>query len=129
MEWRWGRGRGETHEGAVVQRNRAMALGFGWNLLGGARCSGRRARGGRRGNAKWDGDSVGRQRGGFRTRLRRQDVHGAWPARSGERRRVADTRRQDPEPVGHADTEDFLKNTIQLLKPTPDSDTLTMIYS
>ena len=48
MEWRWGRGRGETHDGAVVQRNRAMALGFGWNLLGGARCSGRRARGGRR---------------------------------------------------------------------------------
>jgi len=29
MEWRWGRGHGETHEGAVVQRNRAMALGFG----------------------------------------------------------------------------------------------------
>ena len=38
---------------------------------------------------KWDGDSVGRYRGGFRTRLRRQDVHGAWPARSGERQRVA----------------------------------------
>ena len=32
-------------------------------------CSGRRARGGRRGNVKWDGDSVGRYRGGFRTRL------------------------------------------------------------
>ena len=76
-------------------------------------CSGRHARGGRRGNAKWDGDSAGRQRGGFRTRLRRQDAHGAWPARSGERRWVADTRRQDPEPVGHGDIEDFLKNAIQ----------------
>ena len=39
MEWRWGRGRGETHKGAMVQRNRTMALGFGWDLLGGARCS------------------------------------------------------------------------------------------
>ena len=129
MEWRWGRGRGETHEGAVVQRNRAMALGFGWNLLSGASVF--RSPCARRKEGKCEmGRRLGGQApGGFRTRLRRQDAHGAWPARSGERRRVADTRRQDPEPVGHGDAEDFLKNAIQLLKPTPDSDTLTMIYS
>ena len=52
-------------------------------------------------------------RGGFKARLRRQGAHGAWPARSGERRRVADTRRRFSETVGHGGTEDFLKNAIQ----------------
>ena len=80
-------------------------------------------------NAKWDGECVGQALGWL------QDA-AATPGRPRRvacaiegRRRVADTRRQDPEPVGPGDTEDFLKNMIQLLKPTPDSDTLTMIYS
>jgi len=48
-------------------------------------------------------------RGGFKARLRRQGAHGAWPARSGERRRVADTRLQVSEPVGHGDSDGYLK--------------------
>ena len=43
MEWRWGRGRGEAHDGAVVQRNRARALGFGGFGSALLRRSGRRA--------------------------------------------------------------------------------------
>ena len=81
MEWQWGRGRGETHEGAVVQRNRAMVLGFGWNLLGGASvfrspCARRKEKGKANGAAS----AIGQARGGFKARLRRQDIHGAWPA-------------------------------------------------
>ena len=78
---------------------------------------------------KWDGDSVGRQRGGFRTRLRRQDAHSAWPARAGVRRRVADTRRLFSEPVGHGGTEGFLKNAIQCSSTMTDSTYSTIINS
>ena len=104
MEWRWGHGRGGAHGGAASGMNRAMALGFGWKWLGGASafrspCARRKEEGEANGAAS----VFGQARGGFKARLRRQDAHGAWPARSGERRRVADTRRQDPEPVGHGD--------------------------
>ena len=58
---------------------------------------------------KGSGECVGQAWGGFKTRLRRQDAHGAWPARSGERRRVADTRLQASESVGHGDSDGFLK--------------------
>jgi len=57
--------------------------------------------------------AFGQARGGFKARLRRQDAHGAWPARAGVRRRVADTRRLFSELVGHGGTEGFLKNAIQ----------------
>ena len=49
------------------------------------------------------GECVGQARGVLKTRLRRQEAHGAWPARAGVRRRVADTRRRASEPVGHGD--------------------------
>ena len=103
MEWRWGRGRGETHEGAVVQRNRAMALGFGWNLLGGASVF--RSPCARRKEGKCEmGQRLGGQVPGWL-----QDA----AATPGRPRRVAcalrraatggATRRQDSEPVGHGD--------------------------
>ena len=57
--------------------------------------------------------AFGQARGGFKARLRRQDAHGAWPARAGVQRRVADTRHLFSEPVGHGGTEGFLKNAIQ----------------
>ena len=38
--------------------------------------------------------AFGRRAGWLQTRLRRQEAHGAWPARAGVRRRVADTRRR-----------------------------------
>ena len=55
------------------------------------------------GEANGAASVFGQARGGFKARLRRQDAHGAWPARSGERRRVADTRRRFSETVGHGD--------------------------
>ena len=78
--------------------------GLGWNFLGGASvfrlsCVRRKEEGEANGAAS----VFGQARGGFKARLRRQDAHGAWPARSGERRRVADTRRRFSETVGHGD--------------------------
>ena len=69
--------------------------------------------------------AFGQARGGFKARLRRQDAHGAWPARAGVRRRVADMRRQDSAPV----TDRFLKTTIQCLMTMTDRVGLTMISS
>ena len=65
---------------------RSVLGGIGSVVL---RRSGRHARGGRRGNAKME-RRLGRQAlGASRRGCPRQGVHGAWPARSGERRRVA----------------------------------------
>ena len=55
------------------------------------------------GMQKWNGRLGGQALGASRRGWPCQGDHGAWPARSGERRWVADTRRQDPEPVGHGD--------------------------
>ena len=83
-------------------------IGQWCSVLGGngsavLRRSGRHARGGRRGKCEMERRLGGQTRGGFKARLRRQGAHGAWPARSGERRRVADTRRRFSETVGHGD--------------------------
>ena len=77
---------------------------WGW-IFGSAALAFQQSDGEQRGRRNENGaaSALGQARGGFKALLHRQDVHGAWPARSGERRRVADMRRQDPEPVGHGD--------------------------
>ena len=54
-------------------------------------CGSVAARGGRREMRKRERRVRRQARGGFKTRLRRQNAHGAWPARSAIRRRVAHT--------------------------------------
>jgi len=54
MEWRWCLRRREGHEGAVAWTNWLMELGDGGFGSAVSRCPGRRARGGRRGNAKME---------------------------------------------------------------------------
>ena len=101
MEWRWCLRRREGHDGAVAWTNWLMELGDGGFGSAVSRCPGRRARGGRRGNAKMERATRRAGAGGFKTRL-------AVPGRS---RRVAcalkraatggATRRQFSESVGH----------------------------
>jgi len=44
------------------------------------------------GEANGAASALGQALGGFKAWLRRQEVHGAWPARSAGRRRAAHTR-------------------------------------
>jgi len=89
MEWRWCLRRREGHDGAVAWTNWLMELGDGGFGSAVSRCPGRRARGGRRGNAKMERRLGGQALGASRRGWPCQGVRGAWPARSGERRRVA----------------------------------------
>ena len=80
-------------------RTAVAMLGRQWRT---AELSSLRAEGGEE-KRNGTGECVGQARGVLKTRLRRQGAHSAWPALSGERRRVADTRRRASEPVGHGD--------------------------
>ena len=111
MEWRWGRGRGEAHDGAVVQRNRQWRSVLvelaqrHHSVLVAVRAE--------EGDGSENGECVGQVRGVLKTRLsvpgrprrvacalRRAATSGAtWPAIS--------------ELVGHNATELFPKNAIQ----------------
>ena len=55
----------------------------------------------RRRKANWSGLVRRQARGGFKTRLRRQNAHGTWPARSAGRRRAAYTRPPSSESPEH----------------------------
>ena len=67
------------------------------------------------------GECVGQARGGFKTRLRRQDAHGAWPARQkagdGRWTRGVKTLRRSATTV----TDRFMKTAIQCLMTMTDS--------
>ena len=80
-------------------------------------------------NTKWDGECVGQALGWL------QDA-AAMPGRPRRvayategQRRVADTRRLFTEPVGHGDSEGFLKNAIQCSSTMTDSTYSTIINS
>ena len=145
MATRWSRAHGESYlrrkwSGGGVEDVERLTMvlwlrGIGqWrSVLGGIgsavlRRSGRRARGGRRGNAKMERRLGGQALGASRRGCPRQGVHGAWPARSGERRRVA------PRGVVFLNrsatfTEHFLKNAIPRSMVMTDSTYSTMINS
>ena len=111
MEWWWGRGRGEAHDGAVVQRNRQ------WRSvlveLARRRHSVLVAVRAEEGDGSENGECVGQVCGVLKTRL-------SVPGRP---RRVACALRREAtggtkrpatsEPVGHNATELFQKNVIQ----------------
>ena len=73
-----------------LARTAAAMLGRQWRT---AELSSLRAVGGEE-KRNGTGECVGQARGVLKTRLRRQEAHGAWLARAGVRRRVADTRRR-----------------------------------
>ena len=130
MEWRWGHGWGGAHGGAASGTNRAMALGFGWKWLGGASafrspCARRKEKGKANGAAS----AIGQARGVFKARLRRQAIHGAWPARqkAGDEWR---TRGVKPLSRSATATDRFLKtNAIQCSSMMTDSTYSTIINS
>ena len=113
MEWRWCLRRREGHDGAVAWTNWLMELGDGGFGSAVSRCPGRRAHGGRRGNAKMERRLGGQALGASRRGCPCQGVHGVWPARSGERRRVAPRGVSFLNRSATTFTKCFLKNAIQ----------------
>ena len=84
---------------------------------------------GERRNEKKDGECVGQAWGGFKARLRRQEAHGAWPARSAGRRRAAHTRPVLSEPGRPCSLNRSSENAIQSSSKVTDRACLTIINS